>query len=263
MTSAGESAGGRVPPGGAVPEPATVHVWVLDLTAPWCDALADAGVVSGVERARAERMTRPEHGRRLLARRSAMRFVLGRYLGRNPGAVEVVAAPGGKPVLVPTAGSGGRIREGPPSGAASGDGVRRTPAFSVGCSGDLYGVAIGSCVSVGLDIERRRSVPRAAAIARRWFGSREARGLEGLSGEEFEREFMRLWTGKEALAKRHGAGLRLMMRGDVDELDTLAAEAEGRLRWLTPRPGYEVAVASSESVDDVLLVVPEDDGWIG
>lgn len=235
------------PPAGVLPEPGAVHVWILDLTTPWCDALADTGVVSDVELARAERMTNAEHGRSLRARRSAMRFVLGRYLGREPGAVEVVAAPGGKPVLVPE----------------SGDGGVRTLAFSVGHSGDLYGVAIGRCASVGFDIERRRSVPRAAAIARRWFGDRESGGLEGLAGEDLEREFMRLWTGKEALAKRHGAGLRLMMRGDVDELDTAAAEREGRLRWISPRPGYDVAVASSEPIEKALLVMPDDDAWIG
>lgn len=238
----------EAPRAGVLPEAATIHVWVVDLTAPWCDALADAGVVSDVERARAERMTRSELGRRLLARRSVMRFVLGRYLGREPGSVEVVAAPGGKPVLVPV--------------SSSDAGVEPTLAFSVGHSADLYGVALGCCASVGFDIERRRSVPRAAAIAGRWFGDREARGLEGLDGDELQGEFMRLWTAKEALAKRHGAGLRLMMRGDVDELDTAAAEQEGRLRWLSPRPGYDLAVASSEAIEKVLLVMPEDDAWI-
>ncbi len=244
----------ETPRAGVLPQAATIHVWVLDLTAPWCDALADSGVVSDVELARAERMTRPELGRRLLARRSAMRFVLGRYLGREPASVEVVAAPGGKPVLVPLAGG---------SGGESGAGAEPTLAFSVGHSGDLYGVALGVCASVGFDIERRRTVPRAAAIARRWFGDREARGLEGLDGDELQREFMRLWTAKEALAKRHGAGLRLMMRGDVEELDTETARREARLRWLSPRPGYDVAVASSEAIEEVRLVVPEDDRWLG
>lgn len=230
---------------GALPEPGTIHVWILDLGASWCDALADTGVVSDAEAARAQRMAGPELGRRLLARRSAMRFVLGRYLGVEAAAVDVVAAPGGKPVLVPAASE-----------------KRPTLAFSAGHSGALYGVAVGSCASVGFDIERRRAVPRADAIARRWFGEREAGELDGLTGEELEREFMRLWTAKEALAKRHGAGLRLMMRGDVDELDTAAARQEGRLLWLAPHPGYDVAVAGSEPIDDVLLIVPEDDAWI-
>lgn len=250
-----------VPPAGVLPEAGAIHVWILDLTAPWCDALADAGVVSDVELRRAERMTRSDLGRRLLVRRSVMRYVLGRYLEREPGSVEVVAAPGGKPVLVPASDPGAPGPSG--SEAEPGEAVESTVAFSVGHSGDLYGVVLGCCASVGFDIERRRSVPRAAAIARRWFGDREARGLEGLAGDELQGAFMRLWTAKEALAKRHGAGLRLMMRGEIDELDTAAAQQEGRLRWLSPRPGYDVAVASSEAIERVLLVMPEDDAWIG
>lgn len=233
-----------LPEPGVLPEPGTLDVWILDLAAPWCDALADTGVAVEVERARAGRMAGAGLGRRLLARRSAMRFLLGRYLDRDPGSVDVVTAPGGKPVLLPESG-------------------KRTLAFSVGHSGDLYGVAVGSSRSVGFDVERRRAVPRAGAIARRWFRGAEADELLRLEGEELEREFMRLWTAKEALAKRHGAGLRLMMRGDVEELDTEAAAATRRLRWLSPRPGYHGAVASSDPIERVTLIAPEDDAWLG
>lgn len=226
----------------SLPEGGVVDVWILDLTAPWCDALADREVASEIERRRADRMATDVLRRRLLARRSAMRFVLGRYLERDAHGVEIVTAPGGKPVLLPADGS--------------------TFAFSVGHSGDLYGVAVGTSKSIGFDIERRRAVPRADGIASRWFDEREVRALDGLEGDDLEREFMRIWTAKEALAKRHGAGLRLMMRGDMEELDTESAAAEGRLRWLSPRDDYHVAVASSEPIRTVRLVAPEDDEWI-
>lgn len=245
------------------PEKGRLHVWILDVTAPWYDALADSGLASERERARAEALTRADLARSLLARRAALRCVLGRYLKCGPGSVEVVTAPGGKPVLLP----------GGPSGASSGDRVvagriadaassGRTIAFSVGHSGDLYGIVLGTATSVGFDVERRRAIPRADAIARRWFGASEAAALEGLADEALEEEFMRLWTGKEALAKRHGAGLRLMMRGDTRELDTEAEASDGRLRWLRPRPGYHAAVASSDVVRGVTVVVPDDDSWI-
>lgn len=233
---------GSPPTPGSLPEPGEIDVWMLDVTAPWLDALADAGVASEEERARADRMPKPELARALLARRSALRFVLARYLGLGAASVDLVTAPGGKPVLLP-------------SPAA-------TLGFSVGHSGDLYGIAVATSASVGFDVERLRSVPRAEAIAGRWFGDEEARGLEGLVGEELERRFMRLWTGKEALAKRHGAGLRLMMRGDTTELDTAAAASAGRLRWLTPAAGYEVAVACARVIQGVALVRPGDDSWI-
>ncbi|MDX1493364.1 MAG: 4'-phosphopantetheinyl transferase superfamily protein [Longimicrobiales bacterium] len=239
-----------------LPDPGTLHLWIVDLTMPWCDALADSGLASEVERRRAERMATEELKHRLLARRAVLRLILARYLGQDPESVEVVAAPGGKPVLLPRGASLGEA-----AGKTAGERTASTFPFSVGHSGDLYGVAVGTSASVGFDIERRRGVPRAEAIARRWFGPEEARILDGLQGEELEREFMRLWTGKEALAKRHGAGLRLMMRGDVEELDTARAEREGRLRWLTPRSGYHVSVASDAPIRTVALVIPEDDGW--
>lgn len=226
----------------SLPEDGVVDVWILDLTAPWCDGLADRGITSDAERKRADRMATDKLRRRLLARRSAMRYVLAHYLGRDAAEVEVVTAPGGKPVLVPT------------------EGV--TFPFSVGHSGDLYGIAVGASTSIGFDIERRRTVPRADGIATRWFDASEARALEGLEGQELEREFMRIWTAKEALAKRHGAGLRLMMRGEMEELDTGAAASGGRLRWLSPREDYHVAVASADPIRTVRLVMPEDDEWI-
>ena len=234
-----------LPAAGRLPEAGTVHLWLFDVTAPWMDHLADTAVVSEVERTRARRMGTEKLSRRLLARRTAMRHVLGRYLDRRPEAVEVVAAPGGKPVLLPRAGE-----------------AKPTLAFSVGHSGDLYGIAVCTAARVGFDVEVARQVTRAEAIARRWFGSEEAATLDGMEGDTLERAFMRLWTGKEALAKRHGAGLRLMMRGDVAELDTVAAGEEGRLRWIEPRPDAVVAVASSRPVDRVLLVTPGSDGWI-
>ncbi|NNF11642.1 MAG: 4'-phosphopantetheinyl transferase superfamily protein [Gemmatimonadetes bacterium] len=225
----------------SLPEDEVVDVWILDLTAPWCDALADRNITSGADRARADRMATDTLRRRLLVRRSAMRCVLAHYLGRGAEAVEIVTAPGGKPVLVPVDGA--------------------TFPFSVGHSGDLYGVAVGTSKSIGFDIERRRRVPRAEGIASRWFDAAEGRALDGLEGEDLEREFMRIWTAKEALAKRHGAGLRLMMRGDTEVLDTEAAASGGRLRWLSPRDEYHVAVASTDPIRTVRLVIPETDEW--
>lgn len=265
MTSEESVAPAELPPG-RLPEDGTIHVWIFDVGAPWYRVLADAGVVSREELARAESFTQERLAQALLARRSALRFVLGRYLDRDPGSVRVVTAPGGKPVLLPRSGTGRPGEKAPEGGTrrtrADGPNDGPTLAFSVGHSGDLYGIAIATASSVGFDVERRRSIPRADAIARRWFGLSEARRLQGLDGAELEHEFMRLWTAKEALAKRHGAGLRLMMRGDTSALDTEAAERERRLRWLRPRGGYHAAVASTRVVEGVTVVEPADGEWI-
>jgi len=225
-----------------------LHVWIFDVTTVWFGALADRGVVSVEERERAASLTVAGGARAMLSRRSALRLVLAEYVRSGPREVRLVTAPGGKPVLLPDVASETTIED-------------RTIAFSVGHSGDVYGVALGISNSVGFDIERRRSVPSADAIARRWFTPAESEQLNGLEGDDLDQAFMRLWTGKEALAKRHGAGLRLMMRGHEAELDTTRARESGRLRTFTHGSDYTVAVASSSPIESVALVCPADDPW--
>lgn len=231
------------------------HVWLVDVGTPafleWGrgpDLVAD-GLVSEEDDQRASSFLDPEAGDRLRARRVILRKVLGRYLGCAPADVGIVTAPGGKPVLLP----------GTPGSA--------THAFSVGHSGDLYAIAVGRCSSLGLDIERRRTVGRATAIAERWFGREEASYLQSLDEEALDLAFMELWTDKEALAKRHGAGLRLM-HGQADapevhsELDVSRERAAARLLRIQPGDGYVGAIASSDPLDDVDFVREGDSRWI-
>lgn len=206
------------------------HVWLFDTSAPEFDALADRGPVADEERARADRLRAEGAGRRLLARRAALRRVLALYRECPPAAIRVVTAPGGKPVLLPDSG-----------GAESGP---RPLAFSIAHSADRFAVAVGSMASLGVDVERIRDVRRARGIAEKWFGAEEAASLDGLDGTELTLAFIRLWTAKEALAKRHGAGLRLMRDGAV-ELDVEAASAEGRLVHFDAGGGCMGALASS------------------
>lgn len=220
-------------------DPGRPDVWFFDVTARWFERLADAGLASAAERERADRLTAEGAARRLLARRTALRIVLARYLDCEPTGVRVVTAPGGKPVLVPTS---------------------HALSFSVAHSGDLYGLAVGGAKSVGLDVERHRALPRARSIAERWFGPAEAETLLSLSDDRLEDSFFRLWTGKEALAKRHGAGLRLM-RGDAGELDVRSGEADGLLRFFVPLEGYSAAIASSEVIRDLEIIWPGEDLW--
>jgi len=114
--------------------------------------------------------------------------------------------------------------------------------------------------SVGVDVELLRSVQRARSIATRWFGESEAKRFRELPDEALDDEFMRLWTAKEALAKRHGAGLRLM-RGRAGDLDVEAAQAEGRLWHFAPASGYAGALASTEVIDEVEIIRPEENPW--
>jgi phosphopantetheinyl transferase len=236
--------------------PGRPRVWLFDVRASWFDDLAELEITSAAEQARAAALADAGAARRLLARRCALWLVLGRHLAYEPSEVRIVTAPGGKPVLVP----GQRVAAGALMAEAAPARADRTIAFSIAHSGDLYGIAVGAASSLGLDLERLREVPRARGIADRWFAPAEAARLEGLDEPAMLAEFMRLWTGKEALAKRHGAGLRLMS-GHHHELDVEGALESGRLQRFAPGEGYAGAVAATEVIEEIEVVRPRDGSW--
>ena len=216
-------------------DPSHPDVWLFDRTSEAFRSLARRGPSSDDDHSRASRLRGPDAGTDLLARRAALRRVLALYLGRPPEAVRVVPLPGGKPVVIPETAD------------------RQPLSFSTGHSGDLVCIAVSASSSVGVDIELKRDVPRALPIALRWFSREESNFLRSAGEERFSEEFLHLWTAKEALAKRHSAGLRLMS-GGTDGLDVNWESAKRRLVHFEPAEGYLGALASTEAVEDVRLV---------
>jgi 4'-phosphopantetheinyl transferase len=232
------SAGGPVEEAGV--DPGAVDIWLVDVEDPAFLAAADLGLSTADDRARAERMANEAAGRRLLARRATLRLVLTRYVAAAPSELRIVIAPGGKPVLAPG------------------------PAFSIAHSGRLYAVAVSGATSVGVDVEQRRSVARATAIAERWFGEDEAAELANVPEAERDLAFLRVWTEKEALAKRHGAGLRLMKgrgEGSGGALDVAGERSKGRLSAFDPGTGYLGAVAATAPLDAIRVIRPTEELW--
>lgn len=215
-------------------------VWLFDVTDPAFEATADTDLPTDTDRDRAAGLTNQKLARRLLARRATLRLVLTRYVDARPGELRIVTAPGGKPVLLPG------------------------PAFSVAHSGDLFAVAVANVSSLGVDVEKLRHVPRAPAIADRWFGRGEAERFASVPEDERDTAFMRLWTAKEALAKRHGAGLRLMKGQEgppVDALDVERALSENRVEYFDAGEEYLAALASTDVIEAVNVERPGADFW--
>lgn len=178
---------------------ADIHVWCLPaVAAP--DALA---WLDSAERARLDAMADAAGRARLLATRAGLRRVLAAYLGCTPQAVELTIAPGGKPHL------------------ANG------PAFNLSHSGDLALLAVAPR-QVGIDVERRRKVPRALAIARRVLDTRTASELAAVPAEQLDEAFLSAWTAMEARQKCLGEGVFGQ---------PVAAGAVGGLAF-TPDPGH-------------------------
>jgi 4'-phosphopantetheinyl transferase len=158
----------------------TVQAWTVDLDELSATA---ASLLDAAERARAASLVRGQDGARFAASRAALRLVLARYVGGEPGDLEFLAAPHGQPRLAD-------------------DKVR----FSLTRSDGVALIAV-SRQPVGADLERVGPRPGLADLAAARFTAREAaRIAAGCCGPP-TLSFYRHWTAKEAYLKAVGVGL--------------------------------------------------------
>lgn len=121
---------------------------------------------------------------------------------------------------------------------------RTDPAvrFSVSHADTVSLVAVTSVSDVGVDIEAIRDVPRAAAIARRFFPPDQVDSIFG--GEHGPEQFARAWTAAEATVKVRGASI--WEAGTPDPSVTT--------RELVAPAGYAATVAVATPAFDVVQV---------
>ncbi|MFT3916657.1 MAG: 4'-phosphopantetheinyl transferase superfamily protein [Anaeromyxobacteraceae bacterium] len=141
-----------------------------------------AALLSGEERARADRFLQARDRERFVTGRAALRLVVAGRAGVAPEALAIEPAPGGKP----------RVAGGPPFSLSRADGLA------------LLGVGRGR--ALGVDLERVREVPEADAIAARVLGPRELAAWRAAGAGRGD-AFLRAWTRTEALVKALGLGL--------------------------------------------------------
>lgn len=106
--------------------------------------------------------------------------------------------------------------------------------FNLSHSGNLVICAV-SDQPVGCDVELLRKAP--ARVAERYFSRDEQEYLSRFCGEDYDKEFFRLWTMKESYVKMTGEGIA-MARGKVP--DCYFAEVDV--------PGYIISICAKESV---------------
>ncbi len=160
--------------------PTAVHTWLVDLDTP---GAAGRACLDASERARAASYLRPQDGARFATSRAALREVLSRYLGGEPGRLVIRSGPHGRPQL-----AGGGLR------------------FSLTRSGGLALVAV-ALGPVGADLERVEPRLGLADVAAARFAARETACIAAGCGGSSERSFYRHWTAKEAYLKATGLGL--------------------------------------------------------
>jgi 4'-phosphopantetheinyl transferase len=161
---------------------AEVHVWIGTLDRDWWQA----DDLPPDERERAATFLRPEPARRWVAARWGLRVVLGRYLGAEPAAVELVLGESGKPRL-------------------------RDPAselrFNLSHSGEVSLVAITAGREVGVDVEEVNEGRDVLALAERALPAADAAEIRAAPAELRAAVFHRSWARHEARLKCLGVGL--------------------------------------------------------
>jgi 4'-phosphopantetheinyl transferase len=169
-----------------------IEVWRVDLrvSAPVSGALV--ALLSPEERERMWKYHFERDRRRFAVTRGALRRLLGWYVQEPPGAVCIeLDAATGKPLL-------------------RNDFTDRHVRFNVTHVEDLALICISTRREVGVDVERMRNIPEAAALAESCFLSGEA-AFVSAAGTAHQRSarFLTCWTRKEAVVKAIGGGMSI------------------------------------------------------
>lgn len=192
---------------GAGPAQDQVDVWwarLADADASFVDLLSD------VERLRYAGYRRPDDQRRFLLGCAVTRLALARYLDIAADAIMLerrcpdCARPHGKVTV-----AGHDIH------------------LSITHGGDRVGVAFAQGHQVGLDVEPLDARVEVALVAPRVLAPAELARFERTPAHLRHRDFMKLWTRKEAIVKCVGVGMRSALRElevtDVDEPPAVVA----------------------------------------
>jgi 4'-phosphopantetheinyl transferase len=235
--------------------PGEVHVW-WRLTARLEGAEVERALalLSNDERERHDRFLFPRDRRDYAAAHALLRTSLSRYAPVTPQSWRFRQKPGGKPALVPAAGTtplsfnlshtDGLVA----CAIASGDAESET-----GTDGSSAGASADSGIRLGIDVEALgRMVDD--TVAARFFSTEEAAELRGFaSAAARNQRFLEMWTLKEAYLKGIGEGLAHPLntvtfeRAGDGSIELIPKSGIDAARWrfaqFTPAAGYCLAVA--------------------
>src|ERR1700756_3580118 len=144
-----------------------IHVWAVDMRASASQCAVLKEWLDAREMERASRIPNVQKRRSFEVAHGVLRFLLGRYVGSDPGAIELASEGEGKPKLVLA------------------DGIE----FNMSHSAGWAVFAFSSNCAVGVDVEQVRAVPGLPAIMRRVLCPEEAAELMNLSECDRERGF--------------------------------------------------------------------------
>lgn len=149
---------------------------------------AATALLSDSERSRADRFAFDRDRHRYIWGRAMLRTLLGNRLGLSAAGVPLIEGAQGKPEL-------------------DGRAVRTRLKFNLSHSNDVVAYAFALGQDIGIDIEFRRPMDDADAIAARYFSPAENSAYLGLDIADRSLGFFNCWTRKEAFVKALGQGL--------------------------------------------------------
>ena len=202
-----------------------VHVYLLELD----KAPSNPGVLGAFldehEKKGAASLRSPDRRRRFMVGRAALRCILSTHGG---GSVpeshwRFAFSEHGKPYVC--------------SSQDSRSGQTSHPFFNLSYATGLVAIAMADTVEVGIDIEIGQAFPR-DQIPWHLFAEREQGLLRATAPEDFWSAFMRLWTLKEAIAKRTGQGFAT----EFNEIDTTVLPVIDGLDRIPADPQAEPAL---------------------
>ncbi len=191
------------------------------------DRPEDEAVLDAGERHRSTTIRHPGARARFVVAHATLRRLLADLLGADPTTFQITADRTGRPRVAP---------------------MTRW-SISLSHTHDAVAVAAGRDVEVGVDIERldRDWLPPLG----RWCTAPEVAACRA-PGTETGPLAVRLWTGKEALAKAAGVGMRMSFH-DFGVLEPTVLDprprsgrndpATGAIRWLDLSPRHAIALA--------------------
>ncbi len=214
---------------------AAVHVWTASLRVTDDVVARLAEILSGDERARADRFRTLDLRRRFIVARALMRRVLAAYVRADPASLQIGYGRRGKPWL------------------QDGSGV----CFNLSHAGDFSLFAVVREREVGVDIEAMAADVDCASVARLAFSPEECEALAGLPPVARREAFFEIWVRKEAYVKARGEGLAYPTRsfsvshvpGRENALVRNDDQAHGPGAWrvteIAAPQGFKAAVAAS------------------
>jgi 4'-phosphopantetheinyl transferase len=214
-----------------------VHLWHAWLRISAEESSRLLGMLSPDEIAAAHNFTVDAPRHQYVVSRAMLRILLARYAGAAPQELRFGIEAMGKPILIDP---------------------HREIRFNLSHSGGLVVYAVARHRSVGADLERVRPLPRAIALARRYFSEEEAQAVESEPPGSRDQRFLTFWVRREAGAKARGVSvwraLERYGRGPAGE--------NRHAQWRVERDDPEWATISLDYAEDfVVSIVGRGSDW--